>query len=139
MEHTDISYMTEATALWLFGIIIVILGGWCLGLSGAVFIVRLEQVKMRVAIDLFLETLGQKLAKALHADDDHLELDALLDKLIDSNYIMTEQEWFELKNRCNHILEDKMISKGERSMAGVLAAICEQTLIVKFKKTKDTV
>ena len=105
-------------------------------LSTAVLGLMISQVKTNFAVNLFVNTMGEKIAKALHNDDDHLELDALLDKLLQPDHDMTEAEMFELKNRCNHILCDKCINKSERQMCGVMAAICEWVLITKFKKTK---
>ena len=135
MNNTEIAYMTETQALWLFGV----LGAWILALTYAFANIKIEQIKMRVAMDLFIDSLGEKLAKALHADDDHLKIDSLLDKYMDREYEMDYAEWFELKNRCNHIMENKDISQLERSLAGMLAAVCEHKLIVKYGKTSKTV
>jgi hypothetical protein len=127
--------MSELVLIWLFGI----LGAWQLTISGFVLSIKIEQVKTKVAVDLFIDTLGEKLAKALHADDDHLGIDSLLDKYLDRTYELSYEEWFRLKNHCNHILESKEISQLERSMAGMLAAVCEHKLMMKFGKTKQTV
>jgi hypothetical protein len=127
--------MTEILAMWLFGI----LGAWLIVLTSAIFTIKIEQVKIRVAVDIFIETMGEKIAKVLHADDDHLGLDSLLDKYLNRQYELSYAEWFELKNRCNHILADEKVSQLERSLAGMLAAVCEHKLIVKYGKTKDTV
>jgi hypothetical protein len=127
--------VTDNVSMWLFGI----LGAWMVALSGFVLSIKLEQVKTKVAVDLFIDTLGEKIAKALHADDDHLGLDSLLDKYLDRKYDLTYDELFELKNRCNHILESKAVSHLERSLAGMMAAVCEQALIGKFGKTRDNV
>lgn len=113
--------MSETAIIWLFGV----MGAWCLALTYAGFNIKMEQVKTKVAIDLFIDTLGEKLAKVLHNDDDHLHLDTLLDKLLDPDYDMNYDEWFELKNRCNHILDSKNISQLERGLAGVMAGICD--------------
>ncbi len=127
--------MTEASSLWLFGVI----GAWLVVLSGAVLGLIIAQVKTNFAVNLFISTMGEKIAKALHADDDHLHLDALLDKMSDPNYELGYDELFKLKNECNFILSDKTVSHLERSLAGMLAAVCEYTLITKHGKTKKTV
>jgi hypothetical protein len=116
--------MSETLNMWLFGAI----GGWLAVLSSAVLVIKLDQVKTRVAVDLFIDTLGEKIAKALHADDDHLQLDALLDKYLSRHYELSFEEWTELRDRCDRILENKDVSKVERSLAGMLAGVCEHKL-----------
>jgi hypothetical protein len=142
MSNNEISYLTEAMAIWLFGAV----AAWGLILSGAVlklfmaqWQMRMAIAQMKVAVDLFIDTLGEKLAKVLHADDDHHQLDELLDKYMNPAYELSYEEWFELKNRCNHILETKTYSDLERSLAGLLAAVCEHKLISKFGKTAANV
>jgi len=127
--------MNQELQLWIFGIV----GAWLIMLSAALLKVIIEQVKTKVAVDLFIDTLGEKIAKALHADDDHHHLDALLDKYLKRDYELSYEEWFELKNRCNHILETKGCTDIDRSLSGMLAAVCEHKLIVKYGKTKQTV
>lgn len=124
--------MSETIAIWLFGAI----GGWLLVLSGAVLKLLIAQVKTTVAVNLFVDSLGEKIAKALHNDDDHLDLDDLLDKYLNRHYELTYQEWVKLKNKCNHILSNKEVSKLERSLAGMLAGVCEHKLMVKYGDLK---
>lgn len=116
--------MNDAILLWLFGIV----GAWLCALSIAFGKMMLVQVKMQVAIDLYINTLGEKIAKALHNDDDHLGLDALLDKYLDPNYELSFSELVELKNRCAAIADHSDSSKLEKSLAGILTAVCEHTL-----------
>ncbi len=117
--------MSETLQIWLFGIV----GAWLVALSVAVLHLLIAQVKTTIAINLFVDSLGEKLAKALHADDDHLGLDALLDKYLDQHYDLTKWEWLELRDRCNETLEDESVSKNERGMAGMLAAVCDHKLM----------
>lgn len=114
---------------WLLGA----LATWNVGITLTLAAIRLEQVKMRVAIDLLVDGLGEKIAKVLHSPDDHLGLDQLLDKYLDKQYDLTIQEWNDLKFRCNEITENMSISKNERLMAGFLSALCDHKLMV-FKK-----
>lgn len=120
--------MSETAILWLFGIA----GAWLALLSATVLKLLITQVKITVAVNLFVDSLGEKLAKALHADDDHLKIDSLLDKYLDRHYELSFQEWAELKNRCNDILNNEKVSVLERSLAGMLASVCEHKLMVKF-------
>jgi hypothetical protein len=131
--NTEVSYLTETAAFW-------ILGGYAaviVALAAAVLRIRDVQTKNQVAIDLFIDSLGDKLARALHNDDDHLKIDELLDKYISKTYDMDFEEWQELRFRCLHILEDKDISKNERSLAGMLAAVCEHKLVSRYGKITD--
>lgn len=117
--------MNETALTIIFGAI----GAWNVALSTAIVKLMLWQVKSKVAIDIFIDSLGEKMAKALHDDDDHLQLDSLLDRYLDHNYDLSMQEWIELKNRCTEILNNKDINKDERAMAGLLAAVCEHKLM----------
>ena len=131
--NDNAQYLTETAAFW-------ILGGYAaviVALAASVLKIRDQQTKNQVAIDLFIDSLGDKLARALHNDDDHLRIDALLDKYISRTYEMDFEEWQELRIRCMHILESQEISKNERSLAGMLAAVCEHKLISKYGKITD--
>lgn len=110
--------------MWLFGI----MGAWLVALSVAVLHLLIAQVKTNFAINLFIDSLGEKLAKALHRDDDKFGLDALLDKYLDQHYDLTMEEWIELRDLCNKTLANHSISKNERGMAGMLAAVCDHKL-----------
>lgn len=122
--------MSETTQQWLFGVI----GVWCAGMSIAILHLIIQQVKTKVAVDLFIDTLGEKLARALHRDDDSLRIDGLLDKYLNRHYELSYEEWVELRDKCNAILANKQISKLERSLAGMLAGVCEHKLMVKYKE-----
>ena len=106
--------------------------------AGAILRIRDQQIKNQVAINLFIDSLGDKLARALHADDDHLKIDALLDKYIDREYEMDFEEWQELRRRCDHILMNPNVTRIERSLAGMLAAVCTHKLIAKYGNKKAT-
>lgn len=132
--NPDIEYLTENAAFWLFG-------GYATAialLAAAILKIRDQQTKNQVAIDLFIDSLGDKLARALHADDDHLKIDSLLDKYIDRNYEMDFEEWQELRTRCEHILINPSVTQVERSLAGMLSAVCTHKLIAKYGKSKGS-
>lgn len=122
--------MSETLLIWLFGI----LGVWNVAHSLAIGKLMLAQVRTSIAMNLFIDTLGEKLAKVLHADDDHLNLDALLEKYLNRHYELSYDEWTLLKDRCNQIMNNKGVSQLERSLAGMLAGVCEHKLMVKFKE-----
>lgn len=126
--------MNETIQIWLFAG----MAAWLAILSGSVLRILLAQVKTQVAVDLFIDGLGEKLAKALHNDDDNLVIDALLDKYLDRHYELSYEEWLALKNRCNAILENKEVSKLERSLAGMLAGVCEHKIAAKYGQFKLT-
>lgn len=125
--------MSETTLIWLFGIV----GAWLFLLSSAMFAIIVAQVKTNFAMNLFIGTLEEKIGKALHNDDNHLGLDQLIDRLMTGP--KTETDYFNLKNQCNWIVENKSASREDRIGAAQMAAICEYMLIMRFGKTKDTV
>lgn len=116
--------MSETTLVLIFSAI----AGWNVLLSGAVVKLLIEQVKTKIAVNIFIDSLGDKLAKALHNDDDHLGLDTLLDKYLDRNYELSFSEWVMLKDHCNKVLNNKDCSQIEKSLAGMLAAVCEHKI-----------
>lgn len=124
----DQDTLSAATILWLFGA----LGAWLFGLTLWMDRMRSANIKNQVAIDLFISSLGEKIAAALHNDDDHLKIDWLLDKYSDPAYDMAYDEWHLLKEKCNIILEDKAISKLERSLCGIMAAVCEREIAKRY-------
>ena len=126
--NTDIEYLTQTAAFWLFGGYATVIAA----LSAAVLRIRDVQTKNQVAIDLFIDSLGEKFARALHNDDDHLKIDELLDKYIDHNYEMDLDEWRELKVRCDHIVANPSVTQLERTLAGGLSAVCIHKLRVKY-------
>jgi hypothetical protein len=125
--------MNENTLIWLFGIV----GAWLVLLTGTLLGMIIAQVKTNFAMNLFIGTLEDKIGKALHNDDNHLGLDQLIDQLTTGN--KTETDYFNLKNQCNWIVENKSASREDRLGAAQMAAICEFVLITRFGKTKATV
>lgn len=125
--------MSENISIWLFGIT----GAWLVLLTSALFFMIVAQVKTNFAMNLFIGTLEEKIGKALHDEDNHLALDELIDKL--TNGPKTESDYFNLKNQCNWIVENKSASREDRVGAAQMATICEFVLIMKFGRTKANV
>ena len=90
-------HLSDVAILTMFGGICV----WCMTLSVAYLGMLRKQDRAQIAIDLFIDTLGEKIAKALHNADDHLYLDDILNKYLNEHYELSYPEWQELKQRCN--------------------------------------
>lgn len=116
--------MSETLLIWLFGG----MGAWLVLLSGFVMKVLLTQVKMQVAMDLFVDSLGARLAKALHSPDNHLGIDHYLDKYLDRNYELSFEEWEEFRKVCMATENNEKATELERMQAAGLAIICEHKL-----------
>lgn len=125
--------LSETTLIWLFGV----MGVWLVALTTLGIGLIISQVKTNFAVNLFIGTLGDKIGKALHDDDNHLKLDELIDKLTHGD--KQEADYFEMKNQCNYLLGDKSVTKDERVGAATMAAVCEWILITRFGKTKENV
>lgn len=76
-----------------------------------------------IRIQTTIDIMGINAARTLHSPHTP-KLDVLLDKYIDRNYELTAQEWNELLEDCNAIVENKQESHGYRLSAAWLAAIC---------------
>src|ERR1700722_9891 len=123
--------LSDVAILAMFGGICV----WNTVLSAAYLGMLLKLNKIQFVNDLFIDTLCEKITKALHNQDDHLYLDNLLNKYLDRNYELSMEEWKELAHRCEDILHDEArVSKIERSLAGILGAVCEHKLKAKYGK-----
>lgn len=116
---------------------------WVLGGCGALFLAavscgvsaynklsdRFSELSTRVTrLEAVMALFGQKAAKLLHSPDDHLGIDNLLDKYLDRNYELTYAEWEALLIACEIIENDTSKSKGERTLAAWLAAVCSHKL-----------
>ena len=69
--------MSEPLQIWLYGG----LAFWNVTLTGALLNLKLNQVKMNVALEMWFDGIGKKAAKLLHSPDNHHGLDPLLDKV----------------------------------------------------------
>jgi len=118
--------MSENSILWIFGIVQVVLV-----LAIPAGIGAYVSISSRVArIETVISMLGESAARALHSPDDHLRIDALLDKYLDRNYELSLEEWHELLDMMTKIESDESSSKLERSLAGQLRAIaCHKSFL----------
>lgn len=121
--------MTETILIWLFGI----MGGWNVVMTTAIYRINIDQVKMRMATDLFLDTLGKKFARQLHSPDDHLNVDHYLDLYLDHNYDMSTKEWQEFKVICETITNSPNATLLEKSQATFFVALCNHKLLLGDK------
>lgn len=113
--------MSEGTLVMLFGAF----AAWCSALSVSMLGLIIAHVKMRVAVDLFIDSLGKNIAKALHADDNHLNLDQLIDEYRHHEFMLTTEQWKGLKVGCDLVMINERATPLEKSQAAMLSAICE--------------
>lgn len=112
--------------------------GFCVvaGVTGYVMLVQRLSI-----VETVLKMIGKNAAKALHSPHTP-ELDALLEKYLktytDRHYEMSRDEWKDLKDKCNIIIEDLTISKGERLLAGIIDALCSHKLELPNMESKNT-
>ncbi len=110
---------------------------WVLGVASTLvaagfgFAIRAHsEISTRVTrLEAVMSMFGQKAAKILHQDDDHAKMDALLDKYLDRSYELSHEEWVELLAKCELIENDKSKTKGERTLAAFLGAVCGHKLM----------
>ena len=112
--------MKDEVILWILGQLIAIVG--------AAVTVYVKLNTRIVAIETLLRTMGEKAARALHSSDDHHGIDPLLDKYLDPTQDLTFQEWQDLHSKCEAIIQSEGSSKGEKSLASWLSAICESQM-----------
>jgi hypothetical protein len=117
--------MTESITLWLLG------GFASVFLVFAVSAINAHgKMSERVTrLEAVMALFGQKAAKLLHSPDDHLNIDALLDKYLDRNYELTFEDWGALLSQCEKIEEDKSLQKDTRTLAAWLSAIANHKLM----------
>lgn len=115
---------------------------WLLGTSvtivSAGIVAYVKLVQRITKVETILSMFGEKAAQILHSPNDHLGIDHLLDKYLNREYEMSYAEWKDLLNQCESIVDDKSISKSERTLAAFLAAICDHKMN-NPKKRRDVV
>lgn len=118
--------MNDHTIMWILGEAIFLSVG---GVAAYVAIIQ-RVTRLEVRLEAFIDGVGKKSARGLHSPDDHLNLDVLLDKYLSRHYELTPGEWKELHDRCEVIIEGTNGATGnERSLAALLAAVCEHKLM----------
>lgn len=122
--------MNETLLLWLFGI----LGAWNVIISGQVFILRQEVLKMRTIMIIT----SKRAAEILHSPDDHLGIDQLLDKYKAKEHELAYSDWQELKTRCEEIIANPQCTKSERLLALMVVEFSVHKLMMKPNKYQET-
>lgn len=116
--------MNTEYILWLLGVA-VSLGG--AGIGAYISIIQ-RMTKIETKFEDFVDNFGDKIAKHLHSPDDHLGLDALMDKYRDRHYELSFKEWADLLVRCDRISQDKKGTTTEQVLADFMALICHHKL-----------
>ena len=119
--------MNEETLIWLFGI----LGVWCLKNTIMGYYLAWQMKKIRLAVELFITENGKGAAIILHSPDDHLGLDALVDKYVNDHQELSRDDWIKLGTICQRIKTDKDLTNGERMAATTLMASFLSQLALK--------
>lgn len=122
---------TEAILTWIMGTALTV----GMAVFGAGFVAYFNSIKSHASLserirvlEVLFESFGRKFAKALHSPHDPYGIDPLLDKYLDRHYELSPDEWNLLLKRCHEIEVLPGISKDHQFFAGMLAAICMQTL-----------
>lgn len=102
--------MSETVQIWLLGG----LAGWCVILSVGVLRLIIAMTKLETLLSLKSRTAS----KILHSPDDHLQIDALLEK--HHQGIITKAEWETLSDACEKIADDPGRSTIERWLAATV-------------------
>lgn len=118
--------MNEPTLLWLFGI----LGVWALAHTAAIWWMKTQVKKIRLAVELFVSDMGKAAALVLHSPTDHLGIDTLLDKYIQNHHDLPYEDWKQLKERCEQIERDHTLDSNPRLAASFVK------LSLEFSKHK---
>lgn len=115
--------MNETLQMWLFGAAF----GAIVSLAIFVASLRNEVVKIRTILIIT----SKRAAEILHSPDDHLQLDALLDRYKAKEHELTYSEWQELKTRCEEIIANPACSKSERLLALMVVEFSVHKLMLK--------
>lgn len=123
--------MSEGVLLWIGGIFVSLITADVVSyivLKDKISDFNMALIQRVTRLEALLEHIGAKSAKILHSPDDHLGIDALLDKYLDRNYELSMSEWTVLMQRCEEIENDRNLSQGARLSAAMLNAICHHKL-----------
>lgn len=97
------------------------------------------ELKERVKVlEVMMDKFGMKAARALHHTFDPYGLDLLLDKYLDCNYELSNEEWQELRARCIEVENRPDASKEDKFFAGMLEAVCMHKLFIPPPMRKDS-
>jgi hypothetical protein len=112
--------MEETIQIWLFGGI-----GACV-IAGVAFAFGVTQRITR--LETILDILGKRAAKILHSPDDHLRIDALLDKYIECHYDFPYSDWLLLIDALLVIENDINRTKDEWMLCAFVNAVVTHKL-----------
>lgn len=116
--------MNEETLIWLFGV----LGAWNLILTGLWFHVKTDMKQIRLAVELFVDSMGKAAVTVLHSPDNHLGFDEWCDTYVARHFEMKVIEWNDMKAACEQILTNPRATKIEKGQAKMLIAVCTHKL-----------
>jgi len=94
------------------------------------FTIRDRITRVETAVEFMIDATGKLAAKKLHSPDNHLGIDGLLDKYIESHQ-MTLDEWMELRALCLQTKDNPNATKSEKVYAEFLAEVCDHKLSPK--------
>lgn len=119
--------MNQDVILWIFGILIAMMGAVIVGFTGWAF-----AMSQRVTVlETTLKMLGKTAAEILHSPHTP-ELDAALEKYLhtyqDRHFELSREEWKDLQRRCQEIINDRELGKGERLLAGIVIEVTKHKL-----------
>lgn len=123
--------MNETLLIWLFGGVVTWLGA----LTGLVLLLKTEVTKIRTILIIT----SKRAAEILHSPDDHLGIDALLDKYKLHEHELSYTEWQELKTRCEEIITNTACTKSERLLALFIVEFSAHKLMLKPKNNPPIV
>ena len=112
-------------SIWLFGGV-----GVCI-IAGVTFAFGVSQRITR--LETMFDMLGKRAARILHSPDDHLGIDALLDKYILGHYDLPSGDWIILKSKLAQIENDPSRSKDERLLCAFVSAPADHKLMIRGK------
>lgn len=115
--------MNETLLIWLFGGIVTWLGA----VTGLVLLLKTEVTKIRTILIIT----SKRAAEILHSPDDHLGIDALLDKYKLHEHELSYNEWLELKTKCEEIIKNTACTKSERMLALFVVEFSVHKLMLK--------
>jgi hypothetical protein len=123
--------MTDTIAVCLLSGIAV----WLLFLTGWMDRMRNDIKTIRLAVKLFVDGMAKAAVEVMHSPDDHLGLDAYLDKYVAGHYDMSNEDWVDFKAKCERVQKDRTLSDAERIAAGtILAAFCAKQALHKLQR-----
>ena len=95
-----------------------------------------EQLNRISRVEMTLIMISETAAKLLHADDDFHGLDKYIDKYLDRNYELTFEEWSELLEKFEGVMNNPAMPRDTRLSAALVFHICRHKLMLPPDRTK---